>query len=140
MRDSESLNSLQVYELARAVAVKYGLRKPYYAVLRREMFGKHPQPVILDSPNGRLWADRFYIAWQPDDSTEVRYVYVTRHHILEERASYRIAAKRGEARHTMPEEIARQFRIISKKMLASGTKIWIDPNENLQSVNVKTAG
>ena len=140
MREIESLNSLQVYELAKAVAVKYGLRKPDYAVLRKEMFGMYPQPVILDSPNGRLWVDRFYIAWQSGDNAEVRYVYVTRHHILEERSSYRIAAKRGDARHSMPEEIARQFRIIGKKMLATGTEIWIDPNEDLQSVNAKTVG
>ena len=138
-REIASLNSLQVYKLAKAVAEKYGLRKPDYAVLREEMFGMYPQPVILDSHSGRLWVDRFYVAYQLDGCAEVKYVYVTRHHILEERSAYRVSAKRGDAKHTLPEEIARQFRIISKKMRGSGTEIWIDPIEDLQTVNVGKA-
>ncbi len=138
-REITSLNSLQVYNLAKALAEKHGLRKPDYAVLRREMFGNYPQPVILDSPRGRLWVDRFYVAWQSADSATVKYVYVAKHHILEELSSYRRAAKRGNAKHAMPLEIARQFRIIHNKMLASGTEIWIDLNEDLQAVNTKTA-
>lgn len=139
VKEIASLNSLQVYTLAKAVAEKYGLRKPDYAVLRKEMFGKYPQPVILDNNNGRLWIDRFYTACQLDGCAEVKYVYVTKHHILEEKSAYRVSAKRGDAKHTMPDEIARQFRIISKKMLASGTDIWIDPNEDLQIVNTQKA-
>ncbi len=138
-REIASLNSLQVYNLAKEVAEKYGLRRPDYAVLRKEMFGKYPQPVILDSHNGRLWVDRFYVAYQLGGCAEVKYVYVTRHHILEERSAYRVSSKRGDAKHTMPEEIARQFRIISKKMLASGTEIWVDPNDDLQTVNAEKA-
>ncbi len=138
-REIASLNSLQVYNLAKAVAEKYSLRKPDYAVLRREMFGKCPLPVILDSRNGRLWVDRFYVAYQLDGYDGVKYVYATRHHILEERSAYRASAKRQNAEYTMPEEIARQFRVIDLKMRASGTEIWIDPNEKLQIVNIKRA-
>ena len=138
-REIPSLNSLQVYKLAKAVADKYGLRKPDYAVLRKEMFGKFPQPVILDNDNGRLWVDRYYVAYQLDGCAEVKYVYVTRHHILEEKSDYRASAKRGNTKHTMPKEIAHQFGIISKKMLASGTEIWVDPNEDLQMVNTGKA-
>lgn len=138
-REIASLNSLQVYNLAKEVAEKYGLRRPDYAVLRKEMFGKYPQPVILDSHNGRLWVDRFYVAYQLDGCAEVKYVYVTRHHILEERSAFRVSAKRQNAEYTMPKEIARQFCVIDKKMRASGTEIWIDPNEDLQTVNVKKA-
>ena len=76
---------------------------------------------------------------QLDGCAEVKYVYVTKHHILEEKSAYRVSAKRGDAKHTMPDEIARQFRIISKKMLASGTDIWIDSNEDLQIVNTQKA-
>ena len=138
-REIASLNSLQVYNLAKAVAGKYGLRKPDYGVLRREMFGKYPQPVILDNHSGRLWIDRYYVAYQLSGSPEVKYVYAAKHHILEEMASYKTAAKREDTMYTMPEEIARQFRIIRQKMYASGTEIWVATDEDSCGINTRKA-
>ena len=108
-------------------------------MLRREMFGKYPQPVILDSHSGRLWIDRYYVAYQLSGCPEVKYVYAAKHHILEETAAYRTAAKRGNSMYTMPEEIARQFSIIRQKMRASGTDIWVDHDEDSQGINTKRA-
>ena len=139
-REIASLNSMEVYRLAKKVAEKNGLRKPDYPVLRREMLGAYPQPVVLDSHNGRLWVDRFYIAFQLDGYPGVKYVYAARHHILEETAAYRVSAKRGDARHTMPEEIDRQFNVIRQKMLASGSEIWVDPSYDLRNINTENAG
>ena len=138
-RKLASLNSLAVYNIAKAVAEKYHLRKPDYTVFRSEMFGKFPLPVILDNSSGRLWVDRFYVAYQLDGSAEVRYVYAAKHHIFEERSAYRAAAKRHEGKCVMPKEIDRQFRIIHRKMIASGSQVWVNRDEISQYVYTKLA-
>lgn len=129
INEMESLNAMQVFNIAKYIARKYGLRLPDYCRMRSEMSGKIPQPIILDSNNGRMWVDRYYVAYQLDGMAEVKYVYIAKHHVLEEISGYRQASKlRGED-FKPSNGILRQFKRARGEMLAKGCQIWVDVNE-----------
>ena len=75
----QALPCLQITGLAAQVAEKYGLRPVPYSALRRVYDTRFPLPVQTRSPNGQMWVDRYYIAWQLG-SGPVRYGYLTRRH------------------------------------------------------------
>ena len=84
----QALPCLQITDLAAQIAEKYGLRPVPYSALRRVYDTRFPLPVQTHSPNGQMWVDRYYIAWQLG-SGPVRYGYLTRRHIFEELTAYR---------------------------------------------------
>ncbi len=129
MRELVSLNSLQVYAIGKHIALKHDLPPPDYGKMRAEMLGPFPQPVVLGNHNGVLWVDRFYVAYQLADCPCAKYVYLTRHHLLEEVSGYRAASKARGIRVALPKSIAQQFKVALFKMRAAGSEIWIDPKE-----------
>ena len=60
----QALPCLQITGLAAQVAEKYDLRPVPYSALRRVYDTHFPLPVQTLSPNGQMWVDRYYIAWQ----------------------------------------------------------------------------
>ncbi len=129
MRELASLNSMQVYAIGKHIALKHDLPPPDYGEMRVAMLGPFPQPIVLENCNGTLWVDRFYIAFQREKSPDVKYVYLTKHHLLEEVSGYKKASKARGITVVLPRSIARQFKVALFKMRAAGTEIWIDPKE-----------
>ena len=129
INEVESLNAMQVFNIAKYIAKKYGLRMPDYCRMRSEMSGKIPQPIILDSNNGRMWVDRYYVAYQLDGTSEVKYVYIAKHHVLEEISGYRNASKLRSEDFKPSKDILRQFKRARGEMLAKGCQVWVDVNE-----------
>lgn len=129
INEVESLNAMQVFNIAKYIARKYRLRLPDYCRMRSEMSGKIPQPIILDSNNGRMWVDRYYVAYQLDGMAEVKYVYIAKHHVFEEISSYRQASKLRSEDFKPSNGILQQFKCARWEMLAKGCQVWVDTDE-----------
>lgn len=126
-----SLSARMVLAIARAVAVKYDLKLPDAQEFYRQYDARIPMPLMTDNGNGVLWVDRYYVAYQLDGSRKVQYVYITRHHIQEEAASYRHAAAEKGNGVKLPGHIGRQFRSALLDMKASGVEVWVSDVEKL---------
>ena len=74
-----------------------GVPIPSVKYLRHAMAKRIPVPQLFESDDYRLWADRYYIAFQPltDDDAPVMYVYLSKAHITEELSADLKARRRG---------------------------------------------
>ena len=88
------------------------------------MRGRYPPPIVRKNGNGTIWVDRYYVAYRLYGEIDVRYVYMTRYHILEEVYSYRAASKLRNKQVKLPAEIQKQFAYALKHMDGN---IWTDP-------------
>ena len=111
----QALPCLQITGLAAQVAEKYGLRPVPYSALRRVYDTRFPLPMQTRSPNGQMWVDRYYIAWQLG-SGPVRYGYLTRRHIFEELTAYRAAARLRGTPVLLPADIGAAFSSALRQM------------------------
>ena len=111
----QALPCLQITGLAAQIAEKYGLRPVPYSALRRVYDTRFPLPVQTRSPNGQMWVDRYYIAWQLG-SGPVRYGYLTRRHIFEELTAYRAAARLRGTPVLLPADIGAAFSSTLRQM------------------------
>ena len=111
----QALPCLQITGLAAQVAEKYDLRPVPYSALRRVYDTRFPLPVQTRSPNGQMWVDRYYIAWQLG-SGPVRYGYLTRRHIFEELTAYRAAARLRGTPVLLPADIGAAFSSALRQM------------------------
>lgn len=125
VNDGSFLAPGQLYTLALRLAQRYAPGSVTRAMISG-LYGKPiPLPVIIRRGDTRIWLDRHYAAVETK-TLPVTYVYMTKTHILEERRSYREAAKeRDDATVRLPDSIARQFKFASKAMRARGTRIWV---------------
>ena len=80
--------------------------------------------MVLKNGNGTLWVDRYYAAYRLSGQTDVRYVYITKYHILEEVYSYKAASKLRNIQVKLPGDIQKQFAYALKHMNGN---IWVDP-------------
>ena len=124
--ETEELSPHEVFGIALRIAVRHHLRRPNYSAMIREARGKFPQPLVLKNENGTLWLDLHYVAYQLSGHADVKYVYITYHHITEECLSYTAATKARGKKIRLPSDIARQFQSAKKQMRDSGTGFWID--------------
>ena len=97
--------------------------------LRRVYDTRFPLPVQTRSPNGQMWVDRYYIAWQLG-SGPVRYGYLTRRHIFEELTAYRAAARLRGTPVLLPADIGAAFSSALRQMRLQEKNIWISPRLN----------
>ena len=111
----QALPCLQITGLAAQIAEKYGLRPVPYSALRRVYDTRFPLPVQTRSPNGQMWVDRYYIAWQLSGGP-VRYGYLTRRHIFEELTAYRAAACLRGTPVLLPADIGAAFSSALRQM------------------------
>ncbi len=119
-----SLNVREILVIARDIAVKHHLSCPGHLEMLRTMRGKYSPPIVRKNGNGTIWVDRFYVAYRLYESSEVRYVYMTRYHILEEVYSYKAASKLRNKQVKLPADIQKQFAYALKHMDGN---IWTDP-------------
>jgi hypothetical protein len=73
-------------------------------------------PIIYKSKDIQFWVDCEYIAYSRYDEDDIHYVYITRKHILEERASYRETSKEREEPNCIPQQVSHVFRKALSKM------------------------
>ena len=72
-----------------------------------------------------LWVDRFYIAYAAHDKP-VSYIYLTRHHLYEERNALANTKDRGRFRHRTAE-FRQFFEDAYAFMIEYETEIWVSP-------------
>lgn len=125
----QALPCLQITGLAAQVAEKYDLRPVPYSALRRVYDTRFPLPVQTRSPNGQMWVDRYYIAWQLGGGP-VRYGYLTRRHIFEELTAYRAAARLRGTPVLLPADVGAAFSSALRQMRLQENNIWISPRLN----------
>lgn len=111
--------------LARAIAQTYGFPAIMRSSVEQLYNVQWPQPLIFRNGDTALWVDKYYVAYLPETG-DVRYLYVTRHHIHEETYSYKKASELRDTHVQLPGVIAAQFRNVLNRMRLQGTHIWID--------------
>lgn len=113
--------------VAQATARKHGLPVPKTDDIARMVnsFRKMPFSLIRENENGRLWVDRYYVAYE-NEKGDVRYTYCTKHHMLEEERSYRYASKLRRTRIEIPGDVRRCFETAKKSMKARGEAVWVE--------------
>ena len=123
MRNCLDLPSLQ--RLSRAVCRKNNVTPPSGKELREMYYSPIPQPIQRQSPEAKVWIDKYYIAFSRG-SEPIRYPYLTRCHIEEEQRS--LADLQAERNLTLclPKEIDRLFREAAARMDLSHTQYLCD--------------
>ena len=119
-----ALSIREILVTANDVADRHGLCRPSLLRMLKEFNGKYPLPMVLKNGNGTLWVDRYYAAYRLSGQTDVRYVYITKYHILEEVYSYKAASKLRHIQVKLPGDIQKQFAYALKHMNGN---IWVDP-------------
>ena len=119
-----SLNVREILVIARDIAVKHNLSCPSHLEMLQTMRGRYPPPIVRTNGNGTIWVDRYYVAYRLYGEIDVRYVYMTRYHIIEEVHSYKAASKLRNATVKLPADIQKQFAYALKHMAGN---IWTDP-------------
>lgn len=119
-----ALNVREIFFIARDIAGKHHLGCPCHLEMLQTMRGKYFPPIVRKNGNGTIWVDRYYVAYRLYESSEVRYVYMTRYHILEEVYSYKAASKLRNIQVKLPADIQKQFAYALKHMDGN---IWTDP-------------
>ena len=119
------------YRLAR----RYGLRSPLQGAIAAQYAEEEPMPIQTNSPAGTLWADPYYLAYQLKGEG-VRYLYISKTHILEEvRACREASAHRGKDIR-LPEDVRRAFAVAAAYMKSTGEGVWVGklyPEDGSQS-------
>lgn len=67
-------------------------------------------PIIYKSKDIQFWVDCEYIAYSRYDEDDIHYVYITRKHVSDERASYRRASRERKESIKLPQQLAFLFR------------------------------
>ncbi|MBR5984823.1 MAG: hypothetical protein IK019_00275 [Clostridia bacterium] len=119
-----ALNVREIFFIARDIAGKHHLSCPSHMEMLQAMRGKYSPPIVRKNGNGTIWVDRYYVAYRLYESSEVKYVYMTRYHILEEVYSYKAASKLRDKQVKLPADIQKQFAYALKHMDGN---IWTDP-------------
>ena len=84
-----------------------------------------PIPMVKHNGAGTVWYDPLYCAYRLTDQP-VKYVYISKRHIIEEIRSYRTAAALRHTKIALPPQIMRQFLTAYKFMKARGCDVWTE--------------
>ena len=120
-----------------------GVPIPGIKYLRHMMAKRIPVPQLFESDDYRLWADRYYIAFQPltVDGAPVMYVYLSKAHITEELSADLKARQRGhEGFLDAPTraQFAAAWRALAGSRMGYATR-ELKPTSRLQSpLDLKT--
>ena len=120
----ECLEAEELAWLAGFIARENGLNPIAPEAIIRA-YGTTEMPLITQSERGRLWVDRYYIAYE-GDKWRIHYAYLTRAHIREESSSYFSASKARKRMIRMPASISNIFYHARREMNANQTNIWFE--------------
>lgn len=119
---------------ANAVCKKYGF-KPISSREAQGLYRSRCVPAILrTNRQDMLWIDPECIAHQ-HGSDPVRYLFLSKAHIVEEYSSYRDASQERKQEIRIPKEIDRQFRAALKLMRRHGIDCLF--TENAAELNLE---
>lgn len=104
----KNLKISDVMELCHEAGENLNITVPDDETLFKQFSLQIPLPFMLKNDELQLWLDRYYIAYSRYDETAIRYVYVSKYHINEERNSYK--------RRKIPKEIIQPFYYAEKQM------------------------
>jgi hypothetical protein len=120
--DRVILSPRNVAMLAVKVGDMLGVQMPaknYF--LDRLNEGGIKMPIIYKSKDIQFWVDCEYIAYSRYDEKDIHYVYITRKHVLEERASYRLASRKRKESIKLPQQLSFLFRKALSEMNLENT-------------------
>lgn len=120
------LSASEVITIAEKLSSELGFRMPDREKLLKTISQEYPIPVIIHDSGYRVWLDRYYIAYIPPDKSCVRYVYISKAHIMEEYKNYQEMKLRGFG-DCFPPEIGRAFRVAESEMTKTGTDFCVFP-------------
>ena len=115
----ETLDVGEVTRLAAGVCELCGAKAPPRERLLMLRCAKVPQPLVINGGLGRVWVDKYYLAYRLAGG-KVRYVYITRRHICEELESIRELERERGMSFRLPREISAQFALALERMDKSG--------------------
>ena len=120
----DHLTSHLLAALAEKVCRRYGVKPPLPQDISK-LYQKYKitPPLILTTETATVWIDRWYVAAERN-CDDVEYLYLTRHHIVEETMSYRELKKYRQDPPELPGHIRKQFRTAVSAMKAGGQNIW----------------
>ncbi len=113
-----------VIAIAKKLASELGVTIPSDEKIMKEFSLDHPVPMIVNDSGYYIWLDLHYIAYIAPGEDEVRYVFISYSHIVEECNNYKYVRKRGK-HAPIPPEIKAAFRTALQKMRETGKKYYI---------------
>lgn len=105
----DALDDFTVIKYAQIAALKLGLKIPKHDYLLGKMNLNIPQPVFITNGKQQLWVDKLYIAISCVDIEAVKYVYLTKKHINEERRDYCRAYRSKRTTARLPRFVRIEF-------------------------------
>ena len=126
--DCVTFNVLQ--DIVRSTSKKTGLTAPARSDIANMYYDckKFSIPLICVRKNGILWVDKYYVAYQLEDSA-LHYTYIARYHINEEIAGYRAASRLRGEQVELPDDIRREFLKAQRFMADTHENIWVEEFE-----------
>jgi len=116
----------RIIKIANYLSYMFELGRVDENAARRNYYSPYGVPQVVANPQGTLWVDKYYIAYCMNEDDELHYVYLTWHHIIEERRSYREAAGQpGAIKPVLPEDIAEQFKLVQAYLKENKTAVWV---------------
>jgi len=126
MNDSEILSVAE--KLAASLDV---IVEDKQAILKNMRKTNCPTITILSNGNYTLWIDKYYIAYSKDGKPDVRYVFVSQHHVSEELTEICNMLKDCEpSDYITLSGIREQMREALKSMAASGEDFYLAESED----------
>ena len=110
--------------ISNRISAEYGLPEVPRGAIRR-MYDENGLPLVYENENGRLWVDKYYIAYTLCNEV-IRYAYLTHHHIKEEYSGYAAAAKTRKEPPRLPAEIMKAFNRAAVAMFLKGRRCWVE--------------
>ena len=117
------LKKAELWTLMENATLRLGLKR-----LTQEAFDamwKADETVVTTCLNGVMWINPEYLAYMPP-LEDVKYIYVTRNHILKERLSYTVASILRFSRKKLPDDVDREFRKAERAMKKNGGHYWVE--------------
>jgi hypothetical protein len=115
-----------VVAIADKLAKDLGISLPAKEKLIKDFSQENPLPVVISASGYTLWLDRYYIAYSRAEKGTIRYVYVSRTHILEEYRNFQDMKVRG-VDESLPPEIGSAFKAAETEMHRTGKEFYVFP-------------
>lgn len=130
---AEHLDLASVHHHARTVSMALNLPVVSLAALRQPE--RLALPIHLENGNGQIWVDRYYIAYMLRDNV-VRYVYLTKRYIREERVGCK------DYPELLTADMLADFREAARRMRKTDSHVYVfsDRLQRLKRMTLERSG
>ena len=122
--EQQCLDAEELAWLAGFIARETGL-KPIAPDTIIKAYGTCDMPLVTETAKGRLWIDRYYIAYE-GKKRRIHYAYLTREHVREEWRAYSDASAERKRVIQMPKIISHIFHHAVREMNGNHVNIWFE--------------